>query len=83
MARSISHKVDTPLALVCYSDQNTAAAIQMKNQQPQGGSIIGVSSISAFFGGELQWSVDHFAVLLAFSHLISVIIHLQKPVYYP
>jgi len=27
----------------------------MKVQVPQGGSIIGISSISALVGGELQW----------------------------
>ncbi|PFH54441.1 hypothetical protein AMATHDRAFT_134671 [Amanita thiersii Skay4041] len=31
-----------------------AVANQMKNQVPQGGSIIGISSISALVGGELQ-----------------------------
>ncbi|KAJ7900310.1 hypothetical protein B0H14DRAFT_2331426 [Mycena olivaceomarginata] len=31
-----------------------AVANQMKNQTPQGGSIIGISSISALVGGELQ-----------------------------
>ncbi|KAI0788463.1 NAD-P-binding protein [Abortiporus biennis] len=31
-----------------------AVANQMKNQSPQGGSIIGISSISALVGGELQ-----------------------------
>ncbi|KIY64200.1 NAD(P)-binding protein [Cylindrobasidium torrendii FP15055 ss-10] len=31
-----------------------AVGNQMKNQQPQGGTIVGVSSISAFFGGEQQ-----------------------------
>ncbi|KAK7694716.1 hypothetical protein QCA50_001904 [Cerrena zonata] len=31
-----------------------AAANQMKNQTPQGGSIIGISSISALVGGEYQ-----------------------------
>jgi len=31
-----------------------AVANQMKNQIPQGGSIIGISSISALVGGELQ-----------------------------
>ena len=35
----------------------TAVANQMKSQCPQGGSIIGLSSISALVGGELQWSV--------------------------
>lgn len=33
----------------------TAVANQMKNQVPQGGSIIGISSISALVGGEYQW----------------------------
>ena len=33
----------------------SAVANQMKIQVPQGGSIIGVSSISALVGGELQW----------------------------
>lgn len=37
----------------------TAAANQMKNQTPQGGAIIGISSISALVGGELQWSVAY------------------------
>ena len=36
----------------------SAVANQMKNQTPQGGSIIGISSISALVGGELQWLVD-------------------------
>ncbi|KAK0233126.1 NAD(P)-binding protein [Armillaria fumosa] len=31
-----------------------AVANQMKNQTPQGGAIIAISSISAFFGGEFQ-----------------------------
>lgn len=35
----------------------SAVANQMKTQSPQGGSIIGISSISALVGGELQWSV--------------------------
>ncbi|KZT02657.1 NAD(P)-binding protein [Laetiporus sulphureus 93-53] len=34
-----------------------AVANQMKSQTPQGGSIIGVSSISALVGGEFQWHV--------------------------
>lgn len=34
-----------------------AVANLMKSQTPQGGSIIGVSSISALVGGELQWYV--------------------------
>lgn len=34
-----------------------AVANQMKRQIPQGGSIIGISSISALVGGEQQWSV--------------------------
>lgn len=34
-----------------------AVANQMKNQLPQGGSIIGLSSISALVGGEYQWFV--------------------------
>lgn len=33
----------------------SAVANQMTKQTPQGGSIIGVSSISALVGGELQW----------------------------
>lgn len=33
----------------------SAVANQMKTQIPQGGSIIGISSISALVGGELQW----------------------------
>lgn len=36
-----------------------AVANQMKNQSPQGGSIIGISSISALVGGEFQWYVSH------------------------
>ena len=35
----------------------SAVANQMKKQIPQGGSIIGISSISALVGGELQWFV--------------------------
>ncbi|KAK0208246.1 NAD(P)-binding protein [Desarmillaria ectypa] len=31
-----------------------AVANQMKNQTPQGGAIVAISSISAFFGGEFQ-----------------------------
>ena len=31
-----------------------AVANQMKSQTPQGGSIIGISSISALVGGEYQ-----------------------------
>jgi L-rhamnose 1-dehydrogenase len=33
----------------------SAVANQMKSQSPQGGSIIGISSISALVGGEFQW----------------------------
>lgn len=36
-----------------------AVANQLKQQTPQGGSIIGISSISALVGGELQWSGLH------------------------
>ena len=32
-----------------------AVANQMKAQEPQGGSIIGISSISALVGGGMQW----------------------------
>lgn len=32
-----------------------AVANQMKEQVPQGGSIIGISSISALVGGGMQW----------------------------
>jgi L-rhamnose 1-dehydrogenase len=38
----------------------SAVANQMKNQSPQGGSIIGISSISALVGGEYQWYVVQF-----------------------
>ena len=34
---------------------HTAVANQMKSQFPQGGSIIGLASISALVGGEFQW----------------------------
>lgn len=32
-----------------------AVANQMQQQAPQGGSIVGISSISALVGGEMQW----------------------------
>lgn len=35
----------------------SAVAKQMEQQTPQGGSIIGISSISALVGGGLQWYV--------------------------
>lgn len=35
----------------------SAVAKQMQQQTPQGGSIIGISSISALVGGGLQWYV--------------------------
>lgn len=35
----------------------SAVAKQMVQQTPQGGSIIGISSISALVGGGLQWYV--------------------------
>lgn len=34
---------------------HVAVANQMKSQVPQGGSIIGLASISALVGGEFQW----------------------------
>ncbi|CDO71620.1 hypothetical protein BN946_scf184911.g90 [Trametes cinnabarina] len=39
---------------ITQGDHRTAVANQMKNQVPQGGSIIGISSISALVGGEYQ-----------------------------
>jgi L-rhamnose 1-dehydrogenase len=45
----------TCLSDVPYSHLFLAVANQMKSQTPQGGSIIGISSISALVGGELQW----------------------------
>jgi L-rhamnose 1-dehydrogenase len=39
---------------------SSAVANQMKNQSPQGGSIVGISSISALVGGEYQWYVVQF-----------------------
>ena len=33
----------------------SAVANQMKSQEPQGGAIVAISSISALVGGELQW----------------------------
>ena len=50
-----------------------AAANQMKQQIPQGGAIVAVSSISALVGGRLQWYETHlvhtkasFQILFAF-----------------
>lgn len=41
-------------SIICLTSM-TAVANQMKNQTPQGGAIVAISSISAFFGGEFQW----------------------------
>lgn len=48
---------DTWALLLYFHVSLPAVANQMKSQQPQGGAIIAVSSISAFVGGEFQWSV--------------------------
>lgn len=49
---SWQHHLNTNLSGAFYAVQ--AAAEQMVNQQPQGGSIIGISSISALVGGAAQ-----------------------------
>lgn len=49
---SFQRHVDTNLSGAFYAVQ--AAARQMTEQQPQGGSIIGISSISALVGGAQQ-----------------------------
>jgi len=51
-ADSYQRHVDTNLSGAFYTVQ--AAAQQMVKQSPQGGSIIGVSSISALVGGAMQ-----------------------------
>ena len=38
-----------------WLNYSLAVANQMKAQTPQGGSIIGISSISALVGGGMQW----------------------------
>jgi L-rhamnose 1-dehydrogenase len=46
-----------------------AVANQMKSQTPQGGSIIGIASISALVGGALQWLILN-PIFFAQSYLI-------------
>lgn len=66
MDRSTSFKVNGNLSPDLYfmTLLESAVANQMAQQTPQGGSIIGISSISALVGGELQWWI--FPVILAF-----------------
>ncbi len=42
------------LSMTIANMDSTAVAKQMKEQVPQGGTIVGISSISAFVGGEYQ-----------------------------
>lgn len=54
-ALSTSCKVYTRAHLIAHPlNPPVAVANQMKNQSPQGGSIVGISSISALVGGAMQ-----------------------------
>lgn len=63
----VQGKISTRYFCGCIVISWVAVANQMKSQTPQGGSIIGISSISALVGGGMQWYVK--ASIKSFLHI--------------